>query len=88
MDIHPDRNNPTVVLFGLVHRNPANSKLHRYANQMWWLAILIPLQCLALAGIETLVSKLKDYDFNPWNALTFLSGWLLGMIVLKTTLRF
>lgn len=90
-EIHPDLNNPTAVPFGLVHRNPTNSKLRRYANQMWWLVILIPLLCLALAGIETLVLdllKLKYYDFNPWNALIFLSGWLLGMIVFRVTLHF
>lgn len=90
-DIHPDLNNPTAVPFGLAHRNPANTRLRRYANQMWWLAVLIPLLCLVLAGIETLVLdllKLRYYDFNPWNALTFLSGWLLGMFVFRVTLYF
>ena len=80
-EIHPQlkaTDNP-FKLRNEFHRNP---KLHRYAEQVWWITAVVPAIVLILAApIYQLITK---QSFNWLQSSLFWLGWWLGLLLARS----
>ena len=92
-DIHPDLK-PYSDPFRLLHQNPDNARLRRYANQAWWLALAAPWVVAAIAGVllppllpQALPVRGGIPQFDWQDSLLLLGGWTLGLLIARATSR-
>ena len=92
-DIHPDLK-PYSDPFRLLHQNPDNARLRRYANQAWWLALAAPWVVAVIAGmlLPLLLPQALPVQggiplFDWQDSLLLLGGWTLGLLIARATLR-
>lgn len=77
--IHPNlgiNDNP----FRLLRTHPNNSRLLRYANQVWWLSAIIPVLFTALSEI---IISAESFDWI--SSIIFMSGWWIGLWFARRT---
>ncbi|MBE9202063.1 MULTISPECIES: hypothetical protein [unclassified Nodularia (in: cyanobacteria)] len=56
-----------------------NSRLRRYADQVWWLSVVVPILAVLLAApVYTLAS---GESFNWFRSCAFFAGWFLGRVL-------
>ncbi|MEO0838465.1 MAG: ATP-binding protein [Cyanobacteria bacterium J06643_5] len=80
-DIHPQLK-PTDNPFKMRNEFDSNPKLHRYAEQVWWITAVIPVLILILsASMYQLITK--EY-FNWLQSSLFWLGWWLGLFVARS----
>ncbi|MEQ8386972.1 MAG: hypothetical protein RH949_31910 [Coleofasciculus sp. A1-SPW-01] len=79
-EIHPDLtlySNP-FLLQAEFRRHP---RLRRYADQVWWLSVFVPLLIMLL--IAPIYSLSAGEPFNWQKSSLFFLGWLIGLVIAR-----
>lgn len=80
-DIHPQLK-PTDNPFKMRNEFDSNPKLHRYAEQVWWITAVVPVLVLIVAAlIYQLITKQNFYWLQ---SSLFWLGWWLGLLLARS----
>ncbi|MGL5060513.1 MAG: hypothetical protein ACRC62_11090, partial [Microcoleus sp.] len=78
-EIHPDLKSNTNP-FTMRSEFRGNPKLRRYAGQVWWLTVAVPVVAVLIVGI---IYSLVVEPFNWSRSSLFWIGWLLGNLIVR-----
>ena len=79
-EIHPELK-PTSNPFALEAEFSRHPRLRRYADQVWWLSVLVPLLMVLLVAPIYSLSASEPFDWQG-SSLFFL-GWLMGLVIAR-----
>ncbi len=81
-DIHPELkaiDNP----FKMKAEFNSNPRLHRYAEQVWWITAIVPTLIVLLPGLIYTIISQELKSILP-NSFFFLFGWWIGLLVARS----
>jgi AAA+ ATPase superfamily predicted ATPase len=79
-DIHPELK-PNDNPFAKRVEFRTNPRLRRYAGQVWWLTVVVPLLAVLLVGVVYTV--FSSEPFNWFHSCLFLLGWWIGLLLAR-----
>ena len=81
-DIHPELkaiDNP----FKMNAEFNSNPRLHRYAQQVWWITAIVPTLVIFLTGLIYKIGSQELKSILP-NSSLFIVGWWIGLLVARS----